>query len=149
MALEPWHHEGVECVRMFDIREMARVSHFLIATARNFLRDQLVAGRWRALIIVAADHEGGGFDGRQVIAEIEIQNGRPAAEIAGGRRAGNGRMYLAPAGGIAGFEGVREPTLHRAVSQGGDGVGLARQLRDEGPRRFPHPRALPASCHTA
>src|SRR5581483_9012244 len=100
-AVEPAHHNSVEHVGMLDIGEMPGVGDLLVASAGDELGDALVAGGWRAGIVAAAHHQGRYLDRGELRDVVEIEDRRGAAQEAGGRGAGDGRMDLLPALRIA------------------------------------------------
>ena len=125
---EPGEHDLVERLRAFDVGKVARPGDALVATARDPGRDQPVALRRRALVLVAADHQGRHLDGRQPVEIVEVLDGRHAAGRALRRRAADRVADLAPAHRVHLPELVGEPALHRAVGQRGQALAADRRL---------------------
>src|SRR5262245_53881489 len=80
--LEPVEEDAIEGIGALDIGEVARVGDLLVAAAGDELGNALVAGRWRSLVVGAADDERRHLQLRQRGEEVEILDRRGAAEEA-------------------------------------------------------------------
>src|SRR5215468_10391723 len=121
---EPPQHDAVEGVGLFDVGKMPCVGNLLIARAWDQVSDLLVAGGRCTFVLGPAYDERGHLQRGEFASEVEVEDGRSAAQIACGRGAGNRSMDLLPAPWIARLERIREPTLHGGVGEGRERIRL-------------------------
>ncbi len=84
----------------------------------------VLAGR-RSGIVGAAEDEGRHPHRGEARHEIEVEDRGAAAELAGGRGAGDGVADLPPAAGVLRLEIIGEPALDRGVGQRRQRIGAA------------------------